>query len=112
MLNELDAMDRATLATKVLEGDETKFPARGNWEAQLFAAKNVFVAKGRDIMKKATQLQASAKDIQDVQNPNDPRAKELAARLQQLIQEATQAGQAFQAIIAQGKELASQTSAH
>lgn len=96
-------------AKNVLQGDDTDFPGRAKWEAELFAAKQAFVAQGRDIMKKANHLQASAKGVQDMQNPNDPRAKDLSNRLQQLMQEASSAGAAFQAVIAKGKDLAGQS---
>ena len=109
LLNQLDSLDRTTLAKNVLEGNDTDFPGRAKWVEELFTAKQVFVAQGRDIMKKANQLQASAKGVQDMQNPNDPRAKDLSNRLQQLMQEASRAGAAFQAVIAKGKDLAGQS---
>jgi len=112
LLKQLDSLDRATLAKNVLQGADTDFPGRSSWEEQLFAAKQVFVAQGRDVMKKANQLEASAKGVQDMQNPNDLRAKDLNNRLQQLMQEAVRAGAAFQAVVAEGKDLASQSSSH
>lgn len=112
LLDQLSSVDRATLAKNVLQGSVADFPGRGKWEEQLFAAKQTFVARGRDILKKANQLQASAKDIQNAENPNDPRARDLSNRLQQLLGEASQSGAEFQAVIAQGKELATQGSSH
>jgi len=112
LLNELNSLDRATLARKVLQGSDADFPGRSQWEEQMFAAKQVFVARGRDILKKANQLQASAKGVQDAENSNDPRAKDLTNRLQQLMEEAGRSSAEFQAVITQGKELAGQSSSH
>jgi len=109
LLNELDSLDRATLAKNALQGSETDFPGRAKWEDKLFAAKQVFVSQGRDIMKRAGQLQESAKSVQDAKNPNDPRAKDLSNRLQQLVQQAVQTGAAFQAVVMEGKDLAGQS---
>jgi len=109
MLNGLDSLDRATLAKNVLQGADTDFPGRAKWEEKLFAAKQVFVANGRDIMKRANQLQASAKAVQDIKNPN---AKDLGNQLEQLVQEATRSGAIFEAVITEGKNLASQSTPH
>jgi hypothetical protein len=108
-LNELDTQDSAMLAKNVLQGSDADFPGRKQWEQKLFAAKQVFVAQGRALMKKANQLEVSAKGVQDAQNQNDPRARDLATRLQQLVQESVQTSAAFQAVIAEGKDLAGQS---
>jgi hypothetical protein len=112
MLDQLDTLDRATLVSNVLEGNTSNFPGRAKWEEKLFAAKQTFVAQSRDILQKARQLQAAAEGMKDVQDPNDPRAKILTARLQPLIQESQQASAAFQAVIAEGKDLAALADSH
>jgi hypothetical protein len=112
LLDGLDSLDRATLAKNVLQGNDRDFPGRGEWEGRLFAAKQVFVAKEREIMTKATQLEASSKGAQDMQNPNDPGAKDLNKQLDQLMKDTEQSSAAFQALVAEGKELAGQSAAH
>jgi hypothetical protein len=108
-LNELDSLDGATLAKNILQGSGADFPGRSKWEEKLFAAKQAFVSQERALMKKADQVEASAKGIQDAENPNDPRARDLANRLQQLVQQSAQLSAAFQTVITEGKELAGQS---
>jgi len=112
VLDQLDTLDRATLVSNVLKGNTTNFPGRTKWEEKLFAAKQTFVAQSRDVLQKARQLEATAEGMKDVQDPNDPRAKMVAARLQQLIQESQQASSAFQAVIEEGKDLAALADGH
>ena len=106
MLDQLDGLDRAALAKNVLQGNNSNFPGRASWEVKLFTAKQSYVAQGRDALQKARQLRASAEGMKNAQDPNDPRAKSMAAKLQQIVQESQQAGAAFQAVIAEGKGLA------
>src|SRR5262249_21640559 len=43
-LNLLDPMDRSTLASLALQGQNNDFPGRRSWEEKLFAAKQQYVA--------------------------------------------------------------------
>lgn len=112
MLDQVDSLDRATLASNVLEGNTSNFPGRAKWEEKLFAAKQNFVSENRAVLQKMRQLEASAEGMKDVQDPNDPRAKSMSAKVQQLVQESQQSSAAFQAVIADGKELAALADAH
>jgi hypothetical protein len=111
-LDHVDSLDRAALATTVLDGNSSNFPGRAKWEERLFAAKQAFVSQGRALLQKARQLEASAEGMKDIQDPNDPRVKSFTAQLEQLVQENQQNSAAFQAVVAEGKELAAQTAAH
>jgi hypothetical protein len=111
-LDEVDSLDRATLASTVLDGNNSNFPGRAKWEEQLFAAKQAFVSQGRALLQKARQLEASAEGMKDIQDPNDPRLKSFSGKLEQLVQENQQNSAAFQAVVAQGKELSTQPVAH
>ena len=110
MLNQVDSLDRATLVKNVLQGADSDFPGRSKWEERLFAAKHVYVSQGRALLQKAKQLEASTESLQGIQNPNDPRVKDMNSQLQQLAQEATRTGAAFQAVILEGRDLATQSS--
>jgi hypothetical protein len=112
MLDQLDATDRATLVRNVLDGNEANFPGRASWEEHLFAAKQAYVSQGRALLLRISQIQASAEQLKGVQDPNDPRVKDMKAKLQQLVQAAQQIGSAFQAVIMEGKDLAAQASSH
>jgi hypothetical protein len=111
-LDQLDSMDRATLVNNVLQGNTSNFPGRARWEEKLFAAKQTFVSQSRDVIHKATQLEASAEAMKGSSDPNDPRVKSVTAKLQQLIQESQQTGASFQAVIEEGKDLAALPDAH
>jgi hypothetical protein len=112
LLDELGSLDRATLAKNVLQGNDTDFAGRDKWEDTLFEAKQAFVAQERAIMKEASKVEASLEAVPGVQNPNDPRGKDLNNELAQLTQEAQQSSGAFQAVVAQFKQAASQSSSH
>jgi len=112
LLGQLDSLDRATLAKNVLQGNEVNFPGRAAWEEKLFAAKQLFVAQEREIVTKASQFAALSTGSADTQNANDPRTKALSDQLDQLTQEAQRSSAAFQAVVAEGKELAGQSAAH
>ena len=109
LLDQFDSLDRATLAKNVLQGNEADFPGRSAWEEKLFAAKQLFVAQEHEIMTKASQFTASSEGMPGTQNPNDSRAKVLNDQLDQLMQEAQRSSAAFQAVVAEGKELAGQS---
>jgi hypothetical protein len=105
-VDHLDSLDRATLATDVLEGNDSNFPGRDKWEEKLFAAKGTFVSQIRAVLQKAKQLSASAEGIKNAEDPNDPRVKNLAAKLQQLAEETQRDSAAFAAVVVEGKALA------
>ncbi len=111
-LDHLDSLDRTTLATTILDGNGANFAGRAQWEERLFAAKQSFVSQGRALLQTAKQLEASAGVMKDIQDPNDPRVKSFAAKLEQLVQENQQNSAAFQSVVAEGKSLASQPVPH
>ena len=112
LINQIDSLDRAALVKGALQGVESNFPGRSRWETRLFSAKQTYVAQGRDLIQKIKQLEASVGTLKGVQDPNDPRVKDLSTRLQSLIQDGTRADAAFQAVILEGRDLAAQASAH
>src|ERR1700730_7846755 len=110
MPSKIDSLDRAALAKAVLEGVDSNFPGRSQWEQKMYAAKLVYVAQGRDLMQKVKQLQATAQSLQGSRNPDDPRAKDLINKLKELVRDGVRADAAFQAMILEGRDLASQSS--
>ena len=52
LLDQLDSLDAATLASNVLQGNETNFSGRSRWEAKLYAAKQTFVAESRSVLER------------------------------------------------------------
>jgi hypothetical protein len=106
VLDKLDTLDRAALVNNVLKGNNTNFPGRARWEEKMFAAKQTFVSQSREVLLQVRELMASAGGMKDVQDPNDPRAKAMAAKLMQLMQESQQASAKFQAMIEEGRDLA------
>ena len=110
-IDQLDSLDRAALAASVLDGNTSNFPGRAKWEEKLFAAKQTFVSQNRDVLQNVKQLLSAAGAMKDVQDQNDPRAKNMASKLQQLVDETKQNAAAFQAVMEEGKELAARTAA-
>ena len=110
-VDHLDSLDRATLAKDVLEGNVSDFAGRAKWEEKLFNAKQTFVSKTRIVLQKARQLTASAEGIKDAEDQNDPRVKNLSAKLQQLVEETQANSAAFQAVVMEGKDLAAHPAA-
>jgi hypothetical protein len=99
-LNRLEPMDRATLAKTALEGNDADFPGRRAWEEKLFAAKQVYVSRSRQLLQQMQGLMNSAQSGSSQQ--------ELLNRAQVLQQAATQTESAFKAVITEGQDLAKQ----
>lgn len=112
VLDKLDTVDRPTLVRNVLRGKDNDFPGRDRWEEKLFSAKQAYVVQGRDLVQRARQIVDSAENLKGNQDPNDPRVKEMSARLQSLIHDAVRMDASFQAMIMEGRDLATQASAH
>jgi hypothetical protein len=112
ILDQVESLDRATLVRTALEGKESDFPGRAKWEERLLAAKQAYVTQARDEVQKAREIVASADSLKGVQDPNDPRVKDVKARLQSLVREAVQTESAFQAVMMEGRDLAAQPAAH
>jgi hypothetical protein len=106
MLRVLDSLDSATLARNVLQGSNADFPGRAKWEERLFAAKQTYVVQGRALIQKARQIAASAENLKGTQDPNDPRVKNLSAKLQELVRDGVQMGASFEAVMMEGRDLA------
>ncbi len=111
-LNVVDSLDKTRLAKNVLQDKDVNFPGRAQWEQRLYTAKQTYVTQGRALIAKAKQIADSADSLKDVQDPNDPRAKEMKGKLQDLMRDAVQTGAAFQAVIMEGRDLATQASEH
>jgi hypothetical protein len=109
-INQIDDLDRATLVKNALQGVDSDFPGRSKWEQRLFAAKKMYVARGQELLQNARQIQAAAESLRGVQDPNDPRVKDLTNRLQALVRDGTRSDAAFQAVILEGRDLAAQAS--
>ena len=104
--DHLDSLDRAALAADVLQDKNTNFPGRAQWEGKMFAAKLTFVSQLRGMIQEANDIEASARSLKGVQDPNDPRVKGLNAKLQLLMQVAIQDTASFQAVAEEGRDLA------
>lgn len=111
-IGQVESMDRATLVRSVLKGNDVDFPGRARWEDRLVAAKETYVVQFRELIQKAKQIVAGADSLKGTQDPNDPRVKEMSAKLQNLMRDAVQTSAALQAVVIEGRDLAAQTAAH
>jgi hypothetical protein len=108
-LNRLEPMDRATLAKTALEGSDVNFPGRSAWEEKLFAAKQVYVSRSRQLLRQMQELMNAAQSLQGGgATPDSSQAQEFLSRAQVLQQLAVQTESAFKAVISEGQDLAKQ----
>ncbi len=113
-LDKLDPMDRATLAKAALLDNDVDFPNRRSWEDKLYAAKEQYVSHGRELFRQMRQAMADAQSLESSQSghgklsPDDPRAKELLRRLQEIIQDAVRTESDYQAVVMEGWDRAKQ----
>jgi hypothetical protein len=112
LLDQVESLDRAALVRTALEGKDSDFPGRAKWEERLLAAKQAYVAQARGEVQEAKQIVATADSLKGIQDPNDPRVKDVKARLQSLVRGAVQTESAFQAVMMEGRDLAAQPAAH
>jgi hypothetical protein len=112
LIDKIDSLDRDTLVKNALQGVDRDFPGRSAWEQRLFAAKQSYVARGRDLLQDAKQILATAETLKAVQDRNDPRVKDLTYRLQNLVRDGTHLDAAFQAVVLEGRDLAGQALGH
>jgi hypothetical protein len=109
-LTKLDTLDRSSLAKLFLRGVDSDFPGRTKWEKKLFAAKQVYVSQGRDLIQKLKQMVASAQSMQGNPSPDDPRLKDMKAQVKEIVQDSVRIGATFQAVVLEGRDLATQAS--
>ncbi len=112
VVSRLEALDRATLVRSALNGQDVDFPGRARWEERLIAAKEAYVVQARELIRTARQIMASAEGLKGNPDQNDPRVKELSAKLQGLARDAVRTDSALQAVMIEGRDLAAQPAAH
>ena len=105
------SLDRPTLVNLALKGAQGDFPGRSGWEDRLVTARQTYVFREWDLLQKARQLVAAAQALhQEHAGDNDPRVKDLMAKLKALVQGSVQAESAFEAIVMEGRDLAQHAS--
>lgn len=113
IVDAVEVLDKATLVNTALkEKSDVNFPGRAAWEQRLMSARDTYVVQLRIVLQKAREIAASADSLKGNKDPNDPRLKEMNARLQDLIRDAVQTDARMQAVIMEGRDLASQPVAH
>jgi hypothetical protein len=112
VLDRLESLDRATLIRNALNGKDVDFPGRAKWEERLLAAKELYLVHARELVQNARQIVTSADSLKGNQDPNDPRVKELGAKLQALARDAVRTDSALQAVVIEGRDLAAQAGTH
>jgi hypothetical protein len=112
-LKQMDALDRPTLAKAVLLDNDVDFPNRRNWEDKLYAAKERYVSRERELIVELKQIVAQIQSMQASQgkqklNPEDPQTQQMLRRLQEIIQDAVRTEQTYRAVVMEGWDLAKQ----
>src|SRR5260370_39630808 len=98
-MTEVEPMNRSELAKCVLDGNSTEFPGRSAWEVKTFAAKQTYVAHGREMLRQARQLIVQGKSLAAREKTPEVKsqARELQGRIASLMQDASHSQAAFQA---------------
>lgn len=113
IVDAVELLDKPTLVRGALQDKSgVDFPGRAAWEQRLVSARDAYVVQARSVLQKARGIVASADDLKGITDPNDPRIKEVNARLQNLIHDAVQTDSGLQSVIMEGRDLASQAGAH
>ena len=114
ILDTLDPLDRSSLAKLALEGRDVNFPGRRVWESKLFAAKQHYVAHGRELFRETEEVLDNIQSLTSggKLSPSDPRAQDLAHRALQLMQDANRTEADFDAVVLEGQDAAKQAAAH
>ena len=109
----VESLDRATLIKLALDGDQTNFPGRAEWENRMVAARETYVSRLRDLLRRGRQFLASAQALDAAHaDPHDPRVKELTNEVSEYVKECVEVDADFQAVIKEGKDLAHRASNH
>jgi hypothetical protein len=109
VLNSLAAVDRATLAYAVLEGNNADFPGRKQWEDRLMAGRDYYVSHGRQLIQMMSQSMAYAKSLATAEpdlTESDPRVQALMARMKALTTDSQKTGEDFKRLVEEGQALA------
>lgn len=113
LLNQLDPMDKTTLARFALEGRDVDFPGRSDWENKLYAAKQYYVSHGRDLVHEAREFVANIQELKaSGAREGDPRLQDIGHRALQIMQDGSRMDADFQAVVLQGQDMAKQASNH
>ncbi len=110
-LQQLESLDRATLAKAVLLDHDVDFPNRRAWEDKLFAAKEHYVSHEGELIVELKQIVAQVQSRQGSQtklDPNDPRTQQMKNRLMEIVQDAVRTEQDYRAVVMEGWDLAQQ----
>jgi hypothetical protein len=106
LINKIAALSRTELVQGALQGMDVDFPGRKEWEQRMVSAQQTYVARGRELLQRAEQIQASAESLKGIQDPNDRRVRDFTNRMKALVQDGTSLDAAFQAVILEGRDLA------
>src|SRR5579863_2972149 len=111
-LDQLEPLSKPELVNLVLQGNQTDFPNRAQWEDKLFAAKTNYVQRSRQLVAATQQMLADIADLQKQGQlqANDPRVQALAKKGKQLTQLATRTESDFQSVVNEGKNAMLQAS--
>lgn len=112
-LEQLDALDRTSLAKVVLLDNDVNFPNRRAWEDKLFAAKQHYVSHERELIVELKKMMAQVESWKSAQggqklDPGDPRAQQLKSKVTEIIQDALRTEQNYRAVVMEGWDLAKQ----
>jgi hypothetical protein len=111
VIDAVAAADRATFVSTILEGNNSDFPGRKQWEDRLMAGRDYYVSHGRQLIQMMKQLMAYAKSMA-INEPNvsesDARVLTLMKRVKEGYEDAQKTADDFKRLVEEGPALAKQ----
>ena len=112
VLSTLEPMDKSTLASLALQGQNVDFPGRQAWEEKLFAAKQYYVSHCRQMLREANGLLNELESLRS-KGPidrTDPHIQALVRRSLEIAQDGSTTDAQFASVMKEGAELAKRSS--
>jgi hypothetical protein len=110
IINSLAGVDRATMVSTILKGNNSNFPGRKQWEDRLMAGRDYYVVHGRQLILEMKRLLAEAKQLALTEpnlNENDPRLQTLMRKVKEGYADAQKTADDFKKLVEEGPLLAS-----
>lgn len=107
-------VDRETLVSTILNGNNSDFPGKAQWEARLMAGRDYYVSHSRQLIVAMRQLMGEAKKLEDAAPDlpeSDPRVQTVMNKVKALSRDAQKSADDFKRLVEEGKELAKQAQA-
>jgi hypothetical protein len=111
VINSLSQLDRATMVSTILKGNNSDFPGRRLWEDRLMVGRDYYVSHGRQLIVEMKQLLEQTKQMALTEpnvSENDPRVQSLVKKVKDGYADAQKTADDFKRLVEEGLTLAKQ----